>query len=95
MSLVPTDQSTGAFLSSPLACAAFFLPLFLSLVVARKDVVAGELPAASATTQVQDGETEGATVEGAEAHVEGTIQGVRLWKRVCSRYGCAYAEMKT
>ena len=66
VSLVPTDQSTGAFLSSPLACAAFFLPLF----VARKDVVAGELPAASATTQVQDGETErgeeeeGATVGG-------------------------------
>ena len=55
-------------MSSPLACAAFFLPLF----VARKDVVAGELPAAAAaaTTQVQDGETErgeeeeGATVGG-------------------------------
>ena len=89
-------------LSSPLACAAFFLPLFLPLFVARKDVVAGELPA-SATTQVQDGETERErrrkgrpSVEGAEAHVEGTTQGVRLLlKRIWPRRGCSCTEMLT
>ena len=80
VNVVPTDRDRCFLVFSPRSRG--FLPSSLPFAVARKDVVAGELPAASATTQVQDGETERRkgrpTAEGAEAHVEGTTQGVRL-----------------